>query len=118
MVLGVLIFREDMGGLKVLSVGIAACAVVILTIGLGTLPWLALVLACTFGAYSLIKKTTPIGPTLSVTGEVLVIFPFAVIWVLGVHNLAWGGGIDDGAAAFGREAYSTTPACAHHRKTG
>jgi chloramphenicol-sensitive protein RarD len=54
--LGVLVFRERLRVLQWTAVGIAAVAVTVLTLDYGRPPWIALVLAATFGAYGLMKK--------------------------------------------------------------
>ncbi|MFD1714657.1 EamA family transporter RarD [Amnibacterium flavum] len=54
--LGVLVLRERLRPLQWVAVGISIVAVVVLTIGYGSLPWIALVLAASFGTYGLIKK--------------------------------------------------------------
>lgn len=54
--LGVAVFAERLRPLQWLAVGIAAVAVAVLTLDYGRPPWIALVLAGTFGAYGLMKK--------------------------------------------------------------
>jgi len=54
--LGVLVLRERLTPLQWTAVGISIAAVVVLAIGYGQLPWIALVLAFSFGLYGLIKK--------------------------------------------------------------
>lgn len=54
--MGVLILRERLTPAQWLSVAIAACGVVWLTIQLGHLPWIALTLAFSFGGYGLVRK--------------------------------------------------------------
>jgi chloramphenicol-sensitive protein RarD len=54
--LGVLVLHERLRRTQWCALGVGAVAVVVITVGLGTLPWLALCLALTFGAYSLAKK--------------------------------------------------------------
>lgn len=53
---GVVFLRERLSRLQWLAVGIAGGAVVVLTIELGALPWIALLLATSFGLYGLLKK--------------------------------------------------------------
>jgi chloramphenicol-sensitive protein RarD len=55
------------------AVGLAACAVVLLTISSGGLPWISLVLAFSFGFYGFFRKTLPIGPTQGFMLEVLIL---------------------------------------------
>jgi len=54
--LGVIVLREKLRIWQWIAVGISLLAVVVLTIGYGSLPWIALVLAFSFGLYGLVKK--------------------------------------------------------------
>ena len=58
--LGVLFFKERLRQLQWAAVGLAACGVIYLTIRSGTLPWISLTLALTFGFYGLLKKKSPL----------------------------------------------------------
>lgn len=55
-VLGVVFFAERLRRLQWVAVGIAAVAVVVLTLDYGHPPWIALALAGSFGAYGVMKK--------------------------------------------------------------
>ncbi|MBV7392683.1 EamA family transporter RarD [Mameliella sediminis] len=83
--LGVVVLRERLAALQWAAVGLAALAVLLLTLGLGDAPWIALILATTFGAYGLIKKRLTAGAVVSVTGEVLLLTPLALIWLGTIH---------------------------------
>ena len=65
---GVLLLREKLRPLQWTAVGIATVGVLILTVGYGALPWIALVLSISWGGYSLVKKSLNLGAleTLSV----------------------------------------------------
>ncbi|BDZ63833.1 EamA family transporter RarD [Agromyces mangrovi Wang et al. 2018] len=54
--LGVLVLRERLRPLQWVAVAISFVAVLVLTFAHGGLPWIALVLAFSFGCYGLIKK--------------------------------------------------------------
>ena len=54
--LGVVFFAERLRPLQWVAVGIAAVAVVVLTLDYGHPPWIALALALSFGTYGLMKK--------------------------------------------------------------
>ncbi|HNQ90015.1 MAG TPA: EamA family transporter RarD [Verrucomicrobiota bacterium] len=58
--LAVGVLRERLRRLQWLAVAMAAGAVVFLTWQHGALPWEALILALSFGAYGLLKKTAPL----------------------------------------------------------
>lgn len=81
--LAVVVLRERLRRLQWIALGIGFTAVIWLTIDYGRLPWLALVLAFSFGSYGLFKKqvSAPAAQTLAV--ETAVLTPFAVGW------LAW-----------------------------
>lgn len=72
--LGVVLLRERLRALQWLPVGLAAAGVTYLTINYGALPWVALVLAFTFGLYGLIKKIAPLGPRKGLALETALIF--------------------------------------------
>ncbi|MEU7527396.1 EamA family transporter RarD [Saccharothrix sp. NPDC042600] len=95
-VLGVLVLRERLRGLQYAALGIAVTAVVVLAVDYGRLPWISLVLACSFGVYGLIKKTVPLDATSSLTAESIVLGPVAVGYLLWLgsagtfHSNGWG----------------------------
>ena len=69
---GVLILKEEISRAQRIAISFAAVGVVILTIGYGALPWIALALACTWGGYSLIKKQLKLGALESLSVETLI----------------------------------------------
>ena len=93
--IGRLIFGERLAPVQWVAVGLAALAVSLLTFGLGTLPWIAVTLGLTFGLYGLIKKQLAVGPLVSVSCEVLLLTPFAVLILLQTYH--------NGAAPFGAD---------------
>ncbi len=72
--LGVIFFGEKLRLTQVLAVVLAGLGVVYLTISYGSLPWIALVLAFTFGMYGLIKKTAPLESMHGFSLETSVLF--------------------------------------------
>jgi len=91
--LGAIAFRERLGKAQLFAVALALCAVVTLTWGLGVPPWIALILASSFGLYGLVKKGLSVGPVVSVTAEVLLLSPIALTVLWYFHS--------DGHGAFG-----------------
>ena len=89
--LGLVFYREGLTPLQWAAVALAALAVVILTTGLGVAPWIALVLASSFGLYGMVKRGIDLGPVTSVTAEVLLLAPLALIW-LATHSDTLGAG--------------------------
>jgi len=61
-----------------LAVAVATTGVVWLTLQAGRLPWVALVLATTFGIYGLLRKVATLGALEGLTLETLLLAPFAV----------------------------------------
>lgn len=80
--LGRMLFGERLTRAQLAAVALAGVAVATLTVGLGVPPWISLMLAVTFGLYSAIKKRLDVGPVVSVTGEVLVLSPLAILWIV------------------------------------
>ncbi|GAB4390335.1 EamA family transporter RarD [Albidovulum sp.] len=94
--IGLVAFREALSAAQWAAVALAVLAVLVLSVGLGAPPWIALFLAGTFGTYGLLKRRVAAGPLLSVAAEVALLAPVAAIWLWGVHGGRWGSG-----AAFG-----------------
>lgn len=72
-VLGAIFLSERLTKPQLLAVALAACAVILLTVSSGGLPWVSLVLAFSFGFYGFFRKTLPIGPTQGFMLEVLLL---------------------------------------------
>lgn len=89
-VLGMLAFGERLNRPQGLAVALAALAVLVLTYGLGVAPWIALVLAVTFGIYGVVKKRLSASPVASVGAEVALMLPFALIWFVHVQSTGQG----------------------------
>jgi chloramphenicol-sensitive protein RarD len=80
--LGVGFLRERLRRLQGWAVGLAAVGVLTLTAGYGRVPWLALVLAVTFGLYGLVKKLSPLGAVPGLALETMVLAPSAVAYLV------------------------------------
>jgi chloramphenicol-sensitive protein RarD len=78
---GTLLLGEKLRRLQWVAVGIAGLAVAVLTVGYGRLPWIALVLAFSFGLYALVKKLTQVDPQASLTIETAYAVPFAMVYL-------------------------------------
>ncbi|WP_062357233.1 EamA family transporter RarD [Herbidospora yilanensis] len=78
---GVVILGERLRRWQWVAVGLGATAVVILTLGYGQLPWIALTLAFSFGLYGLAKKKAQVGAAESLTIETLVMLVPAAIYL-------------------------------------
>lgn len=80
--LGFALLGERLTKLQWAAVGLAGCAVVVLTVENGSLPWPALVLMISWGFYAYFKKSLPIGPNQGFLLEVLILLPFALAYVI------------------------------------
>ncbi len=89
--LGALFLGERLQPVQWFAVGLAVVAVLILSVGVGQVPYISLVLAFTFGFYGLVKKGLTIGPMRSVFWEVIALLPLALIWLMGAHWFDWQG---------------------------
>lgn len=69
---GVLILKERISKAQRIAISLAGIGVLVLTIGYGALPWIALALAMTWGGYSLIKKQLGLGALESLSVETLI----------------------------------------------
>jgi chloramphenicol-sensitive protein RarD len=79
--MGVFILGERLRTWQWVAMGVAGTAVVVLSVDYGRLPWVALVLACSFGSYGLCKKVAGAPAIESLTFETLVIGPVALAYV-------------------------------------
>lgn len=77
--LGVALLGERLRGIQWTAMGVAALAVVVLTVDYGRPPWIAISLAASFATYGLLKKTAGAGAVESLTLETLVLAPFALL---------------------------------------
>ena len=90
---GVLLLREKLRPAQWIAVALAAAGVVILTLGYGSLPWIALVLAISWGSYSLIKKSLNLGALETLSLETLFAFLPNLVFLLIIES--------NGSAEFG-----------------
>lgn len=79
---GFVLLRERLRPVQWMAVGLAALGVAWLTWHSGSLPWIALTLAATFGTYGLLRKTAALGALEGQSLEVLVLFPFAFSYLV------------------------------------
>lgn len=91
--LGVVFLGERLNRGQGAAVGLAAMAVLTLTIWAGVVPWIALTLAISFGLYGLLRKRAGIDPVVGLLVETLLVAPIALgfLVLLGAE-----GHVDDG----------------------
>jgi chloramphenicol-sensitive protein RarD len=76
-VLGVVFFRERLRGGQWLAVALAAAGVAYYVLAGREWPWIALVLAGSFGLYGLVRKAAPVEALVGLSAETLLLFPAA-----------------------------------------
>ncbi|NLP40703.1 MAG: EamA family transporter RarD [Veillonellaceae bacterium] len=79
--LGIIFLKEKLSFWQALSCIIAGAGVLNMGLNFGSVPWVALVLAITFGLYGLCKKVVNIGAITSITIETLLVTPIAIIYI-------------------------------------
>jgi chloramphenicol-sensitive protein RarD len=82
--LGVIVLRERLRVTQWVAVAISLIAVVVLTVGYGALPWIALVLAFSFGLYGLVKKQVgkDVDAVSGLTLETVWLMPVAIVQLI------------------------------------
>jgi chloramphenicol-sensitive protein RarD len=95
--LGVLVLREKVRVAQWVALGIATAAIVVIVVGYGSFPWIAIVLALTFAAYGLVKRV--VGPRVDALGgltlETAWLAPLAIAQLVLIAT--GGGGLAFGA---------------------
>ncbi|WP_340540830.1 EamA family transporter RarD [Nocardioides sp. GXZ039] len=80
--MGVLILRERLRPMQWCALAVGFVAVCVLAWDYGRPPWIALVLAFSFGTYGLAKKSANVGAVESITFETVALAPFALIFLV------------------------------------
>ncbi|CAN7260424.1 EamA family transporter RarD [Rossellomorea sp. LjRoot5] len=79
--LGVFILKESLSKAQIISFGLAAIGVLILTLSYGEFPWIAVGLAFSFGLYGLAKKLIQVESSIGLTLETMTIAPLSLIYL-------------------------------------
>lgn len=82
--LGVIVQRERLRIAQWVAVGVSVVAVIVLAVGYGQVPWIALILAFSFGFYGLIKKRVGgrVDAVSGLTLETMWLTPVAVVQLI------------------------------------
>ncbi|MBC8160344.1 MAG: EamA family transporter RarD [Roseiflexaceae bacterium] len=80
--LGVVMLGERLRFAQGIAIGLAAAAVIYLTVQYGTLPWISLTLAFSFGLYGLLRKTAKLDSLEGFSLETLLLFVPALGFLL------------------------------------
>ncbi len=89
--LGVIVLREKLRPLQWAAIGMGVVAVIVLAIGYGSVPWIALTLAFSFGLYGFVKKKvgSRVDAVSSLSIETAVLTPVAagvMVWLSSTGN--------------------------------
>ncbi|MEH7463914.1 EamA family transporter RarD [Bacillus thuringiensis] len=98
--LGTLVLKEKLNFWQYIAVGLAAFGVAILTVRYGSIPWIAISLACTFGLYGLSKKLLDYDAMIGLTMETMIVTPIALVY-LGMLGA-------EGVSSFGTVSITST----------
>jgi chloramphenicol-sensitive protein RarD len=109
---GVLLLRERLRPLQWTAVSLAFVGVCVLTVGFGSLPWIALVLSISWASYSLIKKKLNLGALETLTVETLFAFLpnfIYLIWLERNKEALFGEGLVPSLLLFGAGLATVAP---------
>jgi chloramphenicol-sensitive protein RarD len=96
--LGSVLLREKLTPSQWVAIGLAVCAVAILTVEAGGLPWVSLGLAISWGFYAFFRKTLPVGPNQGFLLEVLLLSVPALAYIAYIETNGQGHFGDTGTA--------------------
>jgi chloramphenicol-sensitive protein RarD len=87
---GRFVLHEHLRRLQWFAIALAASGVIGMIVQLGRPPWIALALGGTWGAYSLLRKKSPLPAVTGLTLETLLLAPFAVGFLVWGHHSGTG----------------------------
>lgn len=87
--LGMIVLKETFSKAQWLAFFLAGCGVFYMTINFGSIPWIALLLAFSFGSYGLLKKLVPLNAMFGLTIETLIVSPVALFYLLDQQSSNW-----------------------------
>lgn len=80
-ILAVVFLKERLNKVQIVACIFVACSLIYLFISLGSLPWISLLLAFSFGIYGLCKKKIELSVVASLLIETAIVTPFALIYM-------------------------------------
>jgi chloramphenicol-sensitive protein RarD len=80
--LGVVVLGERLRTVQWVAVALAAIGVAHQIAVVGSVPWIALTLACSFGGYGLLRKTAPVEPVNGLFIEAILLTPAAAAFLI------------------------------------
>lgn len=79
--LGMIVLKEKLTGAQYVSFFLAAVGVLIVSLSYGRFPWIAIILALSFGLYGLAKKLIHVESAVGLTLETFVAAPIALVYL-------------------------------------
>jgi len=110
LVLARLFLGERLSRAQLAAAGLAAAGVALQVVAVGSLPWIALLLAVTFSFYGLVRKQSPLGAVEGTAIETALAAP-AALWIAASHD-GWGfaqAGAGEAALLCGSGLATTVP---------
>ena len=93
---GAFVYKEKIRTAHILVLVLVAAGIIASFKGFGEFPWVALTLSCAFAVYSAIKKGITEDGVVTTTMEILMMFPFALLFLLifyrgesGLSSMSW-----------------------------
>ena len=81
-VLGLIVLKEQIDRWQIFSLLLALLGVIVITVQYGKVPWVALLLAISFGLYGLVKKLSDLTSIIGLTMETMLIAPVALGYIV------------------------------------
>lgn len=80
--IGMAFFGERMRNMQLVAIALAVTGVLIQVISFGSVPWVALALACSFAIYGAIRKRLPIDSMTGLWLETLILLPAVLVYMV------------------------------------
>lgn len=80
--IGMAFFAERMRKMQLVAIALACTGVIIQIISFGSVPWVALTLACSFAIYGAIRKRLPIDSITGLWLETLILLPVVLVYMV------------------------------------
>ena len=110
--LGMAFFKEKLTRLQAFSFLLAFVGVLAMTAAYGRFPWIALLLAFSFGLYGVAKKGLSLDPAVGLTLETMLILPVAFLYTIYLYSsgsLALFTSLDDSLLLMGAGVATAVP---------
>lgn len=79
-VLAIVFLREKPTGGQWMAVALAGTGVLLISFDYGTVPWISVSLALSFGLYGLVKKKVKIDASIGLVTETMIVLPLAIMY--------------------------------------